>query len=352
MSRKEPEDLEALKRMHLPTYEEIYEKSYRRIGNIIAGIKKKKGSNPREDALAIINTAFNIIKSKLSAYDKFYKMVKSNETVKTYLSIVLGDEAFDKLEKGAFLSKKLSQIYSLVKIEIMTGEQRNLRDLGIRGASRLLSLVKRNKKLLNEILEVKKEVMLIPGPNELPSIIVTGPPNSGKSTLVQKISETKTEVADYPFTTKRITPGRFLDEGRFNIIVLDTPGILLREREQMNVIERRALAALKVFNGVALFVIDPSAQSTMSLEEQLELLKKVRGEVFNLIVVVNKIDLLSEEEIKKLKQTITRSGLSEKEVYFISALNNINVGELSKALKDTLLASLKKESEMVGNGRR
>jgi nucleolar GTP-binding protein len=332
---KNEDSISEIKHIHLPEYEEIYNKVYRRVGKIIAKQKTLKTSYGRENAIELLNTAYNIIKDKIEEYDKLYKLISKNEKVKGYLLIVLGEDAINKLKKASYLKYKLSQVYSLAKIEMLSSDDRDLRKKGIRAASRLISLVKRNKKLLVDIINIKKELQLIADTGEFPPIVIVGPPNSGKSTLVQKIAESRTIVASYPFTTKEVVPGRLKASQLINLTVLDTPGILRKNFSEMNIIERRAFATLKIFNGVIVFVMDPSKESTMNLKEQLELIKMFRVEVLNVIVAVNKVDLIENFEKDVIRSELEKIGVYD--IFFISALNNINIGELVEYLKEKVL---------------
>ena len=53
-------------------------------------------------------------------------------------------------------------------------------------------------------------------------VVLIGPPNSGKSQLVSRLTHARPEVADYPFTTRLPTPGMMLFEN-VPIQLVDTP---------------------------------------------------------------------------------------------------------------------------------
>jgi ribosome-interacting GTPase 1 len=55
-------------------------------------------------------------------------------------------------------------------------------------------------------------------------VMLIGPPNSGKSQLVCRLTHARPEVADYPFTTRTPTPGMMLFEN-VPIQLVDTPPI-------------------------------------------------------------------------------------------------------------------------------
>lgn len=133
------------------------------------------------------------------------------------------------------------------------------------------------------------------------TIVISGPPNVGKSTLLQKITGSTPKVDVYPFTTKQILVGHF-ERGHERYQVVDTPGLLDRRLEDRNPIEKQAVMALKHLARVVIFMFDPSETCGFPMEEQKKIYKDISGAFdLPLIVVLNKSDLQeSEKHIKDL----------------------------------------------------
>jgi len=127
---------------------------------------------------------------------------------------------------------------------------------------------------------------------KVPTIVVAGYPNVGKSALVGRLSSAEPLVAAYPFTTTTVTVGHFFERGR-PYQVVDTPGLLDRPLQERNPVERRALAAIAHLPHVLLFLIDPTPGAGSTLEQQEALLGQVR-ETYpdaDVLVVETKSDL-------------------------------------------------------------
>lgn len=161
--------------------------------------------------------------------------------------------------------------------------------------------------------EARQEMKRMPGIDpELPTIVVAGYPNVGKSQLVRAISSGKPRVASYPFTTKSVSIGHF--ERRYQTYqVIDTPGLLDRELEDRNQIERQAISALDHLADVIVFILDPTETCGYEMENQLGLLETIRNEFSRipLIVVENKVDV-SRSSSENLKiSAVEGTGLEE-----------------------------------------
>jgi nucleolar GTP-binding protein len=60
---------------------------------------------------------------------------------------------------------------------------------------------------------------------DVPTVVLVGAPNVGKSSLVRAVSSGTPEVNDYPFTTRGVTVGHIVDQERgLRFQVMDTPG--------------------------------------------------------------------------------------------------------------------------------
>jgi len=177
----------------------------------------------------------------------------------------------------------------------------------------------------------------------LADVGLIGFPNTGKSTLLRKISRARPEVAPYPFTTLRPYLGvvRFEDK---EFIVADIPGLIEGAHKGIGLgnqflkhIERTRLLVhlIDISNG----------------EEALELYEKIRNELKLYkedllekpeLVVLNKIDLPQvREKVEEVKEAFQNRGLP---FFAISALTGEGIGELLRGIirrLDDGIASLK-----------
>jgi small GTP-binding protein len=121
-------------------------------------------------------------------------------------------------------------------------------------------------------------------------VVVCGPPNCGKSSILRKLTHAKPEVAPYPFTTRIPLPGMLLFED-IQIQLVDTPPL------SPETLEPWQLAMLEQADvGLLLFdVTDPQLldQTEFVLEHLSRRGIQLEGRKPKMIVLGNKIDLNS-----------------------------------------------------------
>jgi len=207
------------------------------------------------------------------------------------------------------LRQALASVNSSIRIinKIAGDSQRRLsriksaseaRQIRIAAYGRISSVIHRLQSRLELIQIATKEYRRFPSIDlGLPVVVVAGFPNVGKSSFVAFVSSANPEIAEYPFTTKKVSLGHFsLDS--FKGQILDIPGLLDRSMNERNPIEKRAIAAIQYLADAIIFLIDPTLTCGYNLDNQITLFYEMKHEFPNLDIspMLNKCDIASEEE--------------------------------------------------------
>lgn len=277
------------------TSEELMEKAFHRASKI-----RKNGTNAldgrKKTALAKVTASGDIVVTTLQGYrDRFPRIDKEEDFMPELIDIVIGIDRYKKalgavnwcatsVEK--LKNNSLQSIRRSKDPEIIEAARRSF-------YGRLNSYVSRISDDLLFLQDAKNKLRKLPAVDpKTPTIVVAGFPNVGKSSLVTSLSTAEPEVAPYPFTTKGIIVGHVVDDWRKYQIV-DTPGLLDREFEKRNDIEKQAVLALRYLTDVMVFVIDPSETCGYGLDVQEKLLANIQSsfEGVTIIVAESKSDL-------------------------------------------------------------
>lgn len=131
---------------------------------------------------------------------------------------------------------------------------------------------------------------------EIPTFLITGMPNVGKSSLLTKLSTASPRIATYPFTTQSIFIA-YTNIGPYRIQLIDTPGLLDRPMKDRNEIEMNAILALRDINSTIVFIFDLSRESLYPVESQESLFQEIRR-MFSkkMIRIQSKIDISDERK--------------------------------------------------------
>lgn len=267
-----------------------------------------KADTPKGKELARVKTASEIIKQKLENEKNSIPMVsKMGEFSKeVYSCMVDMDElrkALGHLTQTKFLIEKFSRKY--LKMINRERDRRRLSQFRKSFYGRAVSVLKNIDNSLDIVFEAKKKVRELPNvKEEMKTVIFAGYPNVGKTTLLSALTESKPEIANYPFTTKGINVG-YAKRGYEEIQMIDTPGLLDRKLSERNRIEMQAIHALTFLGNLAVFIIDPTKSCGYDLEEQIHLLKEIKRQLrIRLFIVINKTDIASEEEIRQAEDKV------------------------------------------------
>ena len=165
---------------------------------------------------------------------------------------------------------------------------------------------------------------------------LVGVPNSGKSTLINKLVGKKISIVSHKVQTTRfcirgVCNFNLLNKSKSQIIFVDTPGIFLPKRRLEKAMVFAAWSELNLTDKVV-FIHDVSKKLD---ENCIEILKKILKIRPDLILVLNKIDLLSKDrlfarilEIKNL--------YNFEEIFLISAKNGSGCDKLKEYLANKM----------------
>ena len=157
-----------------------------------------------------------------------------------------------------------------------------------------------------------------------------GLPNAGKSSFMKKLTAAKTKVGDYPFTT--IVPKLgVMRKGDSEKIIADIPG-LIEGAHTGTGLGFQFLRHIERCTSI-IHVLDIAEENVVNNYKTIRNeLKSYNVDLKNKpeIVVLNKSDLLENEDIKKIKKSLMK--ITKNKVYIISTITNEGIDELKQVI--------------------
>lgn len=167
-------------------------------------------------------------------------------------------------------------------------------------------------------------------------VSLVGRPNVGKSTLINSLIGKKIAItSNKPQTTRNVIQGIYNEEDT-QIIFVDTPGVHKPNHKLGNYLNKQAYYSINDVD-VILFLIDITEEFGRGDTFVLEKIKETKKPI---ILVLNKIDKVSNEEILK-KINEYKEIYPFDEIVPVSAYKKNNTKELIKTIKKYLTDEIK-----------
>jgi nucleolar GTP-binding protein len=315
----------------IPTADELIDKSFSRAARAGKG-KSGEHADKKEVEESMLLTAGNILSDNLhNSVKNWPSFDRINEFYRELTDILVGIEklkmSLASVDWAASKTKEISRKY--VGMVRKSQDPVLVRKQAFGRMASIIYDIDKDLRFLNNARNILRE---LPDIHDEPTIVVAGYPNVGKSSFVAGITGARPQIAQYPFTTKRITIGHFTSK-KIRYQVIDTPGLLDRPLDERNDIERQAISAIRHVGDALLFIIDPSETCGFTIKEQLSLMDEVKDFVkMPVLIVANKMD-------------VTAPGQKVKADMSMSTLKGEGVIEVRDALVDMIrMAKVKKKA--------
>lgn len=171
----------------------------------------------------------------------------------------------------------------------------------------------------------------------LADVGLLGMPNAGKSTLIRAVSAARPKVADYPFTTMHPNLGMVRVDQNRSFVMADIPGLIEGAAEGAGLGHHflKHLARTRLLlHIVDVAPLDENVNPVREAKAIVEELRKYDEALYQKPrwLVLNKSDLLPEDEREKICKKFIRSLRWKGESFIISAMTGVGCRELTYAI--------------------
>ena len=194
-----------------------------------------------------------------------------------------------------------------------------------------------------EVRNIKLEMKV------LADVGMVGLPNAGKSTFIRAVSAAQPKVAGYPFTTLIPSLGVVKVQQHRSFVVADVPGLIegASEGAGMGIRFLKHLTRCRVLvHLVDMSPMDASdpAENAYSIVQELKRFSETLASR-EIWLVLNKADLLSEEEIEDVKARVLERLDWDGPVHIVSTIAKQGTAELCEQLLNYLEERWEQEKE-------
>ncbi len=315
----------------IPDPDELIEVALSRANKVTVPRIKNRDAYTKKLLIKKLTISYDYVENKLRILKEWYRKLEPMDTFyDELLNIMIGKETFkNSMERIIGILPTIRKLRKSYMIRIKRSD--NPRDELYEAIGRLSSIIKRRRSAFKTLSEARIKLSSLPSlDKENPLVVVGGPPNVGKSSLVNAISSAKAKVASYPFTTRQVVLGH-LKAGPITIQVMDTPGLLDKPLDKRNPIELQAITALKHATSMIIFMLDPSETCGYSIDYQLNVLSSVK-ELFKkeFIIALNKIDICDKTKISYTEKQLKERNYND--FIEISVKSRINIDKLKEII--------------------
>ena len=159
---------------------------------------------------------------------------------------------------------------------------------------------------------------------------IVGNPNVGKSTLMNRLVGEKISIITSKSQTTRHRIKGIVNTDDYQIVFSDTPGVVKPSYKMHEYMLEFSKSAL-VDADIILYVTDV----VENIEKNLDFIDKVNKSDIPVLLVINKIDLTTQEKLEALFDK-WKSLIPRAEIFPLSATENFNVDNLYKRIVELL----------------
>lgn len=163
-------------------------------------------------------------------------------------------------------------------------------------------------------------------------IAILGPPNAGKSTLINRLTGSKVSIVSPKEQTTRVRVRGVCMCGESQLIFVDTPGIFKTERLFERGMVREAWSAAGDADAI-LLLLDAETGLDEGAQQLIEALQQRKGT--KVFLAINKVDAVQKPYLLKLATACDAYKLFD-QIFMISALNGDGVEDVKRRLAKLL----------------
>jgi len=160
---------------------------------------------------------------------------------------------------------------------------------------------------------------------------IIGNPNVGKSTLINSLLGHKLSIITHKAQTTRHRILGILNDDNYQIVFSDTPGII-KPKYELQESMMNFVSSIFEDADILIYMTDASTDSDSNDDKIIE---KLKSSKLPLLVLLNKIDLSSQDIVTQKMAEISISFPTAK-LFAISALNNFNLDILKEEIIELL----------------